>query len=265
MYSSTIQSKWHSRDVSTIMCGQTTQHFNSLQCINSPLLSHDTVWWTRYEEPSYENFSKKLNAASKFCEDFRRHSHSAGTAEDGETSPEHLRDVLALYIKSYKHAEISEKQPSTSQQNRVIQDKIVGDCRPMGLDSNADPLSSVRTENEKSGKKLVKRKGEPQRSASINLEFTSSSGGESKEERRKTSNKKGKTCRSWSFCFLKRYPRYVRILSLTLAPFHLLKVKQTRKRRKLSWRITRLKVRTARKTSWLTRSCQWPKTRKEGS
>ena len=98
-----------------------------------------------------------MNAASKFCEDFRRHSHSAGTAEDGETSPEHLRDVLALYIKSYKHAEISEKQPSTSQQNRVIQNEIVNSSK----DVMANAFLSM-AENQKGGE-LAKEKFEWQK------------------------------------------------------------------------------------------------------
>ena len=109
------------------------------------------------QAPGKHTLTKKFNESQKVLEHYLTATHSAGSAEEGESFPPHLKEVIETYRRLKESSAESMDNPTVSQQNRLVQDEVIGTHVPVGPDTSASPRSSTRSENNRTEIALVRR------------------------------------------------------------------------------------------------------------
>ena len=108
-------------------------------------------------QPNIQKFRNTVSVGLKVVASLvEMHGHSPGDAVQGEDYPTHLLEIITLYNKVMNQAEDT-ATPTVSMDNYAVQDKLVGICTPVGIDTAASPRFSTRKQNKKSGLNLVER------------------------------------------------------------------------------------------------------------
>ena len=107
-------------------------------------------------KPPTSGFKTKFNDAQRLLEELLKHSHSDGNAEDEESYPPHLSELILIYSTIKNEAETTESR-TVSQVNREEQDRLMGNHAPTGPKSALKDRASTRAENQKLGYDLADR------------------------------------------------------------------------------------------------------------
>lgn len=112
--------------------------------------------FNEYNKPSLDKLKKFIRTGLNIIRNIANTQHSAGDGNEGESFPSHLKDIVKKYQLLLASAETNTKQ-STSQQNRNMQDRVIGRRIPLGNNMNASSRSSVHADNQRNGLKNATR------------------------------------------------------------------------------------------------------------